>query len=202
MPPFFLVPFSAMSSSSSGLAALLAAVECVSPQDLCSSSPKTDHKKKCADKVERKTRSAAAPELSTSAAAFRLCQVDTPPECGDAKALVAAVQSHTASIPHDTESSEFGSRLWRVVDPAVTISWNNLDGYRWTPAHFRDGVLEGLRAPPSILPLLAEPVKALVVAAIKASNLKHEHVKVPVDLARSLCSYSAGSTRFRWCMCT
>jgi hypothetical protein len=45
-------------------------------------------------------------------------------------------------------------------------------------------------------------VKALVVAAIKASNLKHEHVKVPVDLARSLCSYSAGSTRFRWCRCT
>jgi len=169
-----------MSSSSSGLAALLAAVACVSPSDPCSSSPQTDHKKKRNEvEVKRKTSGAAPLELSTSAAAFRVCQVDAPTECSDAKALVAAVQSHTAIIPPDTESSEFGSRLWRVVDPAVTISWNIFDGYRWTPAHFRDGVLEGLRAPPSILPLLAEPVKALVVVTIQASNLRHEHVKVP-----------------------
>jgi hypothetical protein len=178
-----------MSSSSSGLAALLAAVACVSPSDPCSSSPHTDQKKKgmrnevdSEPQVERKTSGAAPPELSTSAAAFRVCQVDAPTECGDAKALVAAVLRHATIIPPDTESSEFGSRLWRVVDPAVTISWNILDGYRWTPAHFRDGVLEGLRAPPAILPLLAEPVKALVVVAIQASNLKHKHVKVPCSL--------------------
>ena len=90
-------------------------------------------------------------------------------------------------MPPDIKSLEFGSRLWRVVDPAVTISWNILDGYRWTPAHFRDGVLEGLRAPPSILPLLAEPVKAVVVVAIQASNLKHKHVKVPCSLLFLFC---------------
>ena len=179
-----------MSSSSSGLAALLAAVACVSPSDPCSSSPQTDQKKKGRNEVEveRKTSGAAPPELSTSAAAFRVCQVDAPTECGDdAKALVAAVQSHAATMPPDIKSLEFGSRLWRVVDPAVTISWNILDGYRWTPAHFRDGVLEGLRAPPSILPLLAEPVKAVVVVAIQASNLKHKHVKVPCSLLFLFC---------------
>ena len=184
-----------MSSSSSGLAALLAAVACVSPSDPCSSSPQTDQKKKGNEvEVERKTSGAAPPELSTSAAAFRVC--DAPTECSDAKALVAAVQSHAATMPPDTKSSEFGSRLWRVVDPAVTISWNILDGYRWTPAFFRDGVLEGLRAPPAVLPLLAEPVKALVVVAIQASNLKHKHVKVPCSLFRSY--HSAGSTRLHW----